>query len=82
MTHTSDHLGRVWAHDKLDHLLSDPEVVATVETMDRAARWHGGEFELSRARGWARAQGRSEAGLALLVMLWWRRLDSQLGMTA
>lgn len=79
LTNTVDHLGQIWPHDKLDDLLRDPEVAATVEEMDRTARIGDGVFQLPRARSWAASRGRSEAGLALLMMLWWRRLEARLG---
>ena len=81
-TRTLDHLGRPWSHDKLDRLLEDPEIAAVVDEM--AAAWcdADGNYSLVRARTWAHGRRRSEAELALLIMLWARRLPARYGRSA
>ena len=69
---TVDFRGRGWSYEKLDQLLADPEVVATVEAVDKAGRGRSRVFQSARARAWAAEQGRSEEGFALLLLLRWR----------
>lgn len=79
MTRTRDHLGRVWSHDKLDRLLEDPQVAAVVDEFEAAWCDADGHYSLARATTWAHGQGRSEAEIALLIMLWYRRLPARYG---
>lgn len=69
MTGTVDSLGRVWSHDALDRLLADPEVQHVVQSAKAILYPGPGRFGQRSFKAWAKREGRSKPGIALLFLL-------------
>lgn len=64
-----DDLGRRWTVDKLDALLSQPDVRKDVEIAHEFGLGVSRVYCIERVRLWARNRGRSEVAIALLILL-------------
>lgn len=72
MTAIPDAHGNRWILAELDQPLCDPAVARVVIRANERGRNKHGTWQHGRFYAWARKDGRSEPGIALLFLLVWR----------